>query len=227
MTTSAPTHSDKVTFATSAGGIGGLVFVGALLMQNVLRATAPGFDATPAEVVPYFSRAGAAAVVPLVFFPFEMPAVFLFVASIWTHAHSLPTRWWASVGVLGATSIAALFGIVNIMEIVLVWNADRFATDSAVVQAVWSLRTAAFCLDLAAIAVALIGLSRAAAPMGLIHRWTAAACLPGATCLLIASALSIALQSNPIWLGIGLIGFVVWLVFVANASVSLMRGRQI
>jgi hypothetical protein len=71
-------------------------------------------------------------------------------------------RWWASMGALGAASVATLFAIVNISEIVLTSKAEQLASSPAVVQALWTLHAAAFGLDLAAIAVALIGLSRAA-----------------------------------------------------------------
>jgi len=213
--------------ADRLAGAGGLIFVGTLVVQNVLRANAPGFDATPAEVATYFGRAGAAVLVPLGLFPVEMLAVFLFVGAIWTRADRDDNRWWASVGALGAASIAALFAIVNISEIVLTSKAEQLATAPAVIQSLWTLHAAAFGLDLAAIAVALIGLSRAARSIALIPRWIAVAALPGAACLLTASVFTIALTQGGAGLLLGLVGFSVWLVFVATASISLLRGRQI
>lgn len=97
----------------------------------------------------------------------------------------------------------------------------------AVVQALWTLRAAAFGLDMAAVAVALIGLSRAAAAMRLIPSWLALTAWPGAACLLIAAVFTVALADGGPWLAVGLVGFIVWVVFVITASVSLLRGRQI
>jgi len=37
---------------------------------------------------------------------------------------------------------------------------------------------------------------------------------------------SVALTNGGPWVAVGLAGFVVWLVFVVTASVSLLRGRQ-
>ncbi len=89
------------------------------------------------------------------------------------------------------------------------------------------MHAAAFGLDLAAIAVALLGLSHAAASMQLIPGWLTIAAWPGAACLLIAAAFTVALTNGGLWVAAGLAGFVVWLVFVITASVSLLRDRPI
>ena len=207
-------------------GAGGLVFAATLVADNVIRAGAPGFDAAPAQVSAYFLDHRTAALVPLGLFPAAMLGFFPFAAGVWARAQQEESRWWASVGVLGGATIAALFAIVNITEIVLTAKAAQLASSPAVVQALSTLRSAAFGLDLAAIAVALIGLSRAAAAMRLIPSWLALAAWPGAACLLIASTFTVALTNGGPWLAVGLAGFIAWIVFVIIASVSLLRGRQ-
>lgn len=206
-------------------GAGGLVFAAILVADNLIRASAPGFDAAPAQVSAYFLDHRAAALVPLGLFPAGLTLV-LFAAGLWARARQEESRWWASVGVLGAATIVALFAIVNIAEIVLTAKAAQLASSPAVVQALWTLRAAAFGLDLAAVAVTLIGLSRAAAAMRLIPSWLALTAWPGAACLLTAAAFTVALADGGPWLAVGLAGFLVWIVFVITASVSLLRGRQ-
>jgi hypothetical protein len=208
-------------------GIGGLVFVVALVVQNLLRAKAPGFNAAPGVVSDYFLHHRAAALIPLGLFPIEMLALFAFVAGVWTTASLGPDRWWATMGILGAAAIAALFAIVNIIEIVLTAKAGGLAHSPAVVEALWAVRGAAFGLDLAAIAVALIGLSRAARAAALMPPWLGTAVLPGAACLLTASAFTVALTNGGPWLALGLVGFVLWLLFVVATSISLLRTPQI
>ncbi len=208
-------------------GTGGLVFAATLVADNIIRASAPGFDAAPAQVSTYFLDHRVAALVPLGLFPLGLLAFFPFAAGLWARARQEESRWWASIGVLGAATIAALFAIVNITEIVLTAKAAQLASSPAVVQALWTLRAAAFGLDLAAIAVALIGLSRAAAAMRLIPSWLALAAWPGAACLLTASVFTVALANGGPWLAVGVAGFIVWVVFVMTASVALLRGRQI
>jgi hypothetical protein len=221
-----PTRAQAPTLDRLAGG-GGLLFAAILVTQNIIRAGAPGFAAGPAQVSAYFLHHRVAALVPLGLFPLGMIALFPFVAAVWTRADREQTRWWASMGALGAATIAALFAVVNITEIVLTAKAGRLAASPAVVQALWGLHGAAFGLDLAAIAVALIGLSRAAVAVHLIPAWLTVAAWPGAACLLTASAFTVALTNGAAWLAIGLVGFLVWLVFVVTSSVSLLRGRRI
>ena len=208
-------------------GVGGLVFAAALISQNLLRANAPGFGAAPAKVTEYFLHHRAAALIPLGLYPVEMIALFMFVAAIRTKPEQEEGRWWATVGVLGSAAIAALFAIVNITEIVLTAKAEQLAPSPSVVQALWGMHAAAFGLDMAAIAVALIGLSRAAASVDLIPAGLKFATLPGAACLFIAAVFTVAIANGGPWIALGLIGFVVWLVFVVMTSVSLLRRRQI
>jgi hypothetical protein len=166
-----------------------------------------------------------AALVPLALFPVEMIALFAFVAGVWSRADRDENRWPASVGTLGAATIAALFAVVNITEIALTAKAGRLAASPAVVQALWAVHAAAFGLDMAAIAVALLGLSYAAASMSLIPAWLRVAAWPAAACLLLAAVFTVALANGGPWVAVGLVGFLVWLAFVITASVRLLRGR--
>jgi hypothetical protein len=216
-----------VVSAGRYAGIGGLVFVAALVVQNVLRAKGPGFDAAPEAVSAYFLHHRAATLIPLGMFPFEMLALFAFVAGVWASASRNENRWWATMGTLGAAAIASLFAIVNIIEIALAAKAESLAHSPGVVEALWAVHGAAFGLDLAAIAVALIGLSRAATASALMPAWLGAAVLPGAAFLLIASVFTVALTNGGPWLAIGLFGFVFWLAFMVATSISLLRTRQI
>ena len=225
--TESPTPARQAAAPGRLAGTGGLVFAAILVVQNIIRAGAPGFDAAPAQVSAYFLDHRAAALVPLGLFPLGLLALFPFAVGVRARAQQEETRWWAGVGVLGAATIAALFALVNITEIVLTAKAAQLASSTAVVQALWTLHAAAFGLDLAAIAVALIGLSRAAAAMRLIPSWLALTAWPGAVCLLTAATFTVALADGGSWLAVGLAGFIVWIVFVITASVSLLRGRQI
>jgi hypothetical protein len=221
------TRARDVASRDRLAGIGGLAFAATLLAQNLIRASGPGFGAAPAHVTAYFLHHRAAALVPLGLFPVEMIALFAFVAAVWTKAERADSRWQASLGTLGAATIAALFAVVNITEIVLTAKARSLAASPAVVQALWAVHAAAFGLDLAAIAVALLGLSYAAVSMSLIPAWFRVAAWPAAACLFIASVFTVALANGGPWVAVGLAGFAAWIVFVITASVRLLRGRLI
>lgn len=222
------THTSTAAAKRSIGldrvaGVGGLVFVGLLIAQNALRAKGPSFGAAPAAVSAYFVDHRTVAIIPLGMFPIGMVGIVCFVAGIWTNARDDAGRWWANAGALGAIAIAALFAVVNIIEIALTATAHQLANTPDVVRALWAIHAGAFGLDLGAIAVALVGLSRAALTAGLIPGWTAAISLPGAACLLVASMFTVAIADGGPWIALALIGFVVWAIFVVVASISLMR----
>lgn len=220
-------EAPAVLSAGRYAGIGGLVFVAALVVQNILRAKAPGFDAAPGAVSAYFLHHRVAALIPLAMFPIEMLGLFAFVAGVWTSASRSENRWWATMGLLGVAAIASLFALVNIIEIVLTAKAETLAQSPSLVEVLWAVHAAAFGLDLGAIAVALIGLSRAATASALIPAWLGAAVLPGAAFLLIASVFTVALTNGGPWLGVGLVGFFLWLVFMVATSISLLRTPRI
>src|SRR5271166_3119424 len=191
-------------------GAAGLIFAATLVADNLIRASAPGQGASPAQVTEYFVHHRVAALVPLGLNTFGV-ALFPFVAALWAMATAERTRWWAGTGALAAATIAALFGVVTITEIVLTAKTGSLATSPAVVQALWAVHGAAFGLDMAAIAVALVGLSPAAA-MRLIPSWLALAAWPGAACLFTAFVFTVALVNGGPWVAVGAVGFVVWLV---------------
>jgi hypothetical protein len=110
---------------------------------------------------------------------------------------------------------------------VLTAKAENLAHSPVVVEALWAVHGAAFGLDLAAIAVALVGLSRAATASALVPGWLGAAVLPGAAFLLIASVFTVALTNGGPWLAVGLVGFVLWLLFMVASSISLLRTPEI
>jgi hypothetical protein len=121
--------------------------------------------------------------------------------------------------------LAGLFALVNIIEIVI---AAGPALDGApgVVGALWAVQAAAFGLNLAAIAIALIGLSRLALSARLIPRALAVAAIPGAACLFAGALGTLVLVKGSPLLYVALVGFLVWGVFVVGSSIGLLRGAR-
>jgi hypothetical protein len=206
-------------------GTGGLLFVTLLIIQNVVRASGPSFTATPATVAAYFADHRAAALIPLGLFPVGMLAILCFAAGIWTRSHETESRWWATVGTLAVVVLAGLFSLVNIIEIAIAAKGSELVTSPDVVQALWTVHAAAFGLNLAAIALAMLGLSRAALAAGLIPGLLAVAVLPGAACLFIAAIFTVAIAGGGQWLYLGYLGFAIWGIFLVVAGTALVRGR--
>ena len=204
-------------------GAGGLFFVVTLVVQNVLRASAPGFGASPATVSDYFAQHRAVVLVPLGLFPLGMVGLLAFTAGVWSRSRRDDAGWWAHLGALGVAAIAALFALVNITEIVLAARGDELASSPHVIQAIWAMHAAAFGLVLAAQAVALVGLSQAAMATRLVPRWLGVAAVLGGVCLLTAAVFTVAIAEGAPWIALGLIGFVVWGIFIAVAGTALLR----
>jgi hypothetical protein len=206
-------------------GLGGLVFVALLVVQNVVRAAEPGFAASPAEVSDYFAGHRLAVVVPLALFPLGMVALLAFGAGLCVRAREHPTgRWFAAFGGLAVVVLAGLFALVNIVEIVIAVDTADLAGSPHVLSALWAMHAAAFGLNLTAIAIALVGLSQAARAVGLVPRAVAAVAWPGAACLFVASLATVAIAEGSAVLYLGFVGFVVWGVFVVVAGARLAAG---
>lgn len=218
--------NQRVAAADRLAGAAGLVFAATVIIQNALRASGPSFTAAPAAVTAYFADHRAAGLIPLGLFPVGMIALLGFAAGIWVRAAGdSRSRWWASLGALAVVTIAGLFAVVNIIEIVIAAQGGQLASSPEVVRSLWTIHSAAFGLNLAAIAIALLGLSRAAGAARLIPRTLAVLALPAAGCLLVAAIFTVAIVNGGAWLYLGYLGFAVWGIFLVAAGISLISGR--
>lgn len=174
----------------------------------------------------YFADHLVAALLPLALLPVGMAAILGFAAGIWARAHDAGSRFWAGVGCLAVAAIATLFSLVNIVEIAIAAKGSDLAASPQVVAALWTVHSAASGLNLAAIALALVGLSRAAAlATGLIPRALARTALLGAACLFVAAIFTVAIAEGGKWLYLGYLGFVIWGVFLLVTGASLLLGH--
>jgi hypothetical protein len=206
-------------------GAGGLVFLVLVVVQNLLKAaTNPSDTATPAQVL-HFARHDAWTVHLLVVtYVVGFPALFLFASGVGRRAAELApaSEIWARLGRSSVVVIAVLFGLVNILQVVLVADRDRLAGAPAVVSALWTLHNAVFTMNLLAVGGALLGLGRAAALAGLVPRRLGQATIVGACLLAVAAAPAVAEVHGSKLLAVGLVGFLCWLAFVATAAVRLL-----
>lgn len=108
-------------------------------------------------------------------------------------------------------------------ELVLMANVEKLAGEPALIETLWQLQGAAMIFNGLALAVALLGLSRAARLGGLIPGWQEALGLGAALAFFIAAVASVAsLEGSQIGL-LGFPAFVGWLVWLALTSIRLLR----
>lgn len=205
-------------------GVGGLVFVLLLVVDNVVRSGAPRFGASGETVTAYVEGHRIAMAAPIVLFPLGLVGLFTFVTGLSSVSRGdEESRWWGQLGTMAALTIAALFSVVNLVEAALVADVHALAPSPAVVSALWAMDGAAFGLNLAAIGLALLALSRVAQAVGLVPRWLAVLAVPGAACLWMASLFAISIAGGSGWLFVGVAGFLVWAVFVLVTGLALTR----
>jgi hypothetical protein len=207
-------------------GIGGLVFLVLLVVQNLLKATTgPANSATAAQIV-HFARSEAWTVNLLVVtYVLGFPCLFLFASGLSLRCSELApaSEIWSRLGRYSVCVIAVLFGLVNIVQVVIVAARKELAADPALALTLWALHNAIFTINLLAIGGALLGLGRAAALAGLIPRWLGKLTIVGAALLAFSAAPAVAEVHGSKILALGLVGFICWLMLLGIAGVRLMR----
>lgn len=222
--TTAPALTDRAI--RRIAGCAALVFAVLLLIQNVIRSGEPAFDADPAAVSQYFAVHRIAVVLPLALFPFGMASLLCLAGGLRTLVADRHDRFLVDVGTLAVVVIAALFGVVNIVEIALAGAAPQATSAAAVVAGLWAVHAAAFGLNLAAIAIALFTLSCFCVRHHLVPRWVRPLGMVGAGCLFLAAFGAVAIVEGSALLYLGFAGFLAWGVFLVLAGVGLLRNPR-
>jgi hypothetical protein len=212
-----------------AAGWGALTFAITVIVQNLIRgATAPGNDAGPTEVLAHYSGHGAVAFVLAATYVVSGigMAVFLGGATRRLLARSRPG--WAITGVVGATGIMTIFALVVAAEQALTVAARSDSPSVGAIEALWALHNSIFTILDLSIAVALLGLSRAAVAAGMTPRaftWLAPV---GAAMLLVGTLAGPAIASGDamVLFGVTGLGFLVWLAFLVVTGVRLVRSEE-
>ncbi len=226
VTVGVPASSRGVGTPTRAAGAGGLVFLVLVAFQNVLRAVSgPATNAAPQQVLAFFANHAWTVHVLAVTYIVGFVPLFAFAAGITDLAGRDPhARLWARVGTASVGVIAVLFGLVNVVQVVLVAANRQLRAEPALVQALWSMHNAIFIVNFVAVAGALAGLGVAAALARVVPAWMRPAALGGAALLTAAAVPTVAeVHGSPI-LGVGVLGFLAWLVLLGTAGIRMVRG---
>ena len=209
------------------GGLGGLVFAGAVVAQNAIRSGFPANDATTADVIQYYTDHRSATIALSVLFPVGLVALTTFLGTVVARVMRGAGRAAGLAGAFGAAGIIGCFTIVTSADVAIAAYIHRGAAHPAVVEGLWVLHNAVFGFLLAAIGIALAGLSTAAAKSGLLSKRWAVAGPVGATLMVAAAATTPAIIDGSPTFFVGVAGFAVWLAFVVRTGVALLRSREV
>lgn len=209
------------------GGIGGLAFVALVVAQNALRAGFPKPDAGAVEVAGYYAAHRGGTTILTALFPLGALGLTVFLAAVATRVARGPGRAAGIAGTIAGVGIAATYTMVMATDLALAEFVHHGPTSgrSDVVDALWVLHNAVFAVLLVWLGIALAGLTAASAASGLLAvGWRAVGLLGGLALLVTGGAALGVLGGSPV-LFVGLLGFLVWLVFVGRLSVVLLRDR--
>jgi hypothetical protein len=205
---------------------GGAAFATIVAAQNVIRgAGAPLNDASVTDVLEHYRDATGLTLLLTAMFVVGGFCLAGFVAEIGRRLFRRGAGLWASVGVIGAVGVIVTFSLVVGIESALVGAAGREHPDLGTIDALWLTHNAVFSILDLVLAVALLGLARAAVTTGIapgLFRWLAPL---GAAGLAFAAAATpvIADGSAMAAQGPALAGFVIWLLFLFTTSVRMIR----
>jgi hypothetical protein len=208
-----------------AGGAAALTFAGLVIVDNIARATMPGPGAGIAEVVSWYRSHQTESALAAGTFAINLVALLSFAAVISRRTAEAggPAAIWARLGVSGAGLVAAFFGITTVLDAAL---SQSLTAGTDVFSVVWRIHWTLFTVNLAAIGVALLGLSVAARSAGLIPRWAVATSVFGAAVLIAAATPLVLAASGVAVFQAALPGFAMWLLFLVVSGVGLLRDRQ-
>lgn len=209
------------------GGIGGLCFVASVVAQNILRAIhMPANDASASSVAAYYASHHATTLALAACYPIGAIGLASFLGALLSRLTDSGVRAAAIAGAFGAAGIIAMFTMTAATDVALAQYVRRGHADEAVVSALWVTHNAVFGVLLVSIGVALAGLSAASATARIVPPAWKGLGLLGGVALAVAGGFTPALVDGSHILILGLLGFVVWMLFVLTSAWALFRDRD-
>ena len=208
-------------------GAAAIALAVSVAMENaVLAATgAPTFGAPIEEVLAYYAANRGSVAIASGVVALSLPLLLVFVSGL----HGLVERRggagadWSRLAVAAGAALAAIFVLVNVLQIGLALSAGGLAEPTPVFELVWQVHAAAFALALPTLGTTFIGAALAAHASGLTPAWQRLLGLAGGSLLLAAGLGNLAIADGSALIFVGLLGFAAWLVWLLATGVRLVR----
>lgn len=214
---------------TRAAGWGALTFAIVVIGQNVIRgASAPGNGASTAQVLSHYSSDGAIPFVLAATYVVSGIGLTVFLGGVTRDLLATSRPGWAIAGLVGAVGIVTVFTLVVAAELALSVAAHMDRPQLGAIQALWALHNSIFSVLDLFIALALIGLSRAAVAAAMTPKAFTWAAPVGAVLLAIGVVATPAVAGGDAmaFFAIAGLGFLVWLAFLIATGVRLIRTTE-
>jgi len=206
------------------GGFAGIGFILTVLPVNIILGSTgmPQAGASRSEVLGYFAehQGTIGLVTSLAVLAWMFLAMYAAgaVAAIRQHERASGDSW-SLVGLSGAVMQNAIFASVVATQATL-----GLATISDdVAWGMWNLHNALFTLNAASLVIVLVSISIGGRRAGLLAGWQHKVGLTAAALLAVAALTTpVTIDGHPVAL-VGLVGFLLWLVWIGSVSVALLR----
>jgi hypothetical protein len=209
-------------------GLGALGFAGLVILQNVIRGSAPQPGADIDDVVAHYVDHRALTVVLTVTFVVSLACLTAFLGGVARRLVSSGRPGWAVMGGIGGVAVIALFSAVLASEQAMSVLAAGKAPDPRAIETLWSLHNSLFTVNMMFIGVALVGLSRAGTAAGITPR-AFRLLAPAGAGLLAIGTLSGPFTANGeamALFGVSVVGFAIWLAFLVTTGLRLVRSEE-
>lgn len=209
-----------------AAGWGALIFAVVVIAQNIIRgATAPGNGASATELLSHYSGDGAIPYVLAATYVLSGIGLAVFLGGVTRRLLASGRPGWAITGVVGAIGIMTVFALVIAAEQALTVAAHMDQPDLGAMQAIWALHNSIFSILDLSIAIALMGLSKAAVAAGMAPKAFTKLGPVGAALLILGTVAgpAIAAGDATALFAVAGLGFLIWLAFLVATGIRLVR----
>ncbi len=208
-------------------GAAAIAFAVLWVAENVLFAVtgAQSYGAPIEEVLAYYATGRDAVAIISALVALYLPLLLVFVTGL----HGLVERRggagadWSRLAVAAGATLSAILVLFNVLQIGLVISADGLTEPTPAFELVWQIHAAAFGLALPMLGITCIGGAIAAHASGLTPAWLRPLGVAGGSLLFAAGLGSLAIADGSALIFVGLLGFVVWLVWLVATGVRLVR----
>jgi hypothetical protein len=208
-------------------GAAAIAFVVLVVIENAVFAAtgAQTYDAPTEEVLAYYAANRDAVAIISGLVALYLPLLLVFVTGL----HGLVERRggagadWSRLALAAGATVAAIFVLVNVLQIGLALSASGLAEPTPEFELVWQMHAAAFALALPTLGTTFIGAALAAHASGLTQAWQRLLGLVGGSLLLAAGLGNLAIADGSALIFVGLLGFAAGLVWLLATGVRLVR----
>jgi hypothetical protein len=229
--TATPDRADTVGTWTSASrwaGLAGAAFGISVAAQNIWSGATgirPSLDAPAERILERLVTNADAYTLLFAWVGVNIPLLIAFLGGAYARLRASAPEL-SAIGLVGGLLVSVFFPISTASLVAMAIQGPRLSNSLTLVDLLWDMHMAAFAFASLSLGMAIIGLSLAAVAARLVPSWFRVVG-PAGGLVMIASAIPIkAVAEGVPATMIGLLGFLVWIVFLVVLGTRMWREKQ-